>query len=333
MNQISVYPNLEKQKAKPTHADAFIRLAKKLPFWCYNKTLHIDNPEYYKTGCCFTHVVGLPKQPATKELMPLTPYQEEFAEIVLNGRKGETYPMPYKYHVNKGRQMGFTEIVLRVIQFQSLHDYEGSNVGIMAATNGALAKKDLRRFQRLFKNVKLLVSEWLKNNKMELATGTVVEAFPASEESMTGDTDYKCVFLDEAAKWRGNDDSPIFNSIMPIVNTNAADLFLVSTPKGPVKKFYEIHKHPKDFQKLTFDLWRAEGNLYPRERIQFMIDNATEDPNQEYLCKFTFGKDAVLGEITDADRDPNAYEWNIDESEDDGYIEEPEEEWIKQLSS
>ena len=284
MNRISVYPILEKQKPKAANVDVVIKRLKKLPFWCYDDKLHENNAQYQRKGCCFTHVVGLPTHPATKQPMALTPYQIEFAEIILNARKGDTFPKPHKYHVNKGRQMGFTEIVLRVIQFNSMHEYANSNVGIMAATNGSLAKKDLRRFQRLFKHVKLLVTEWLKNNKMELATGTVVEAFPASEEAMTGDTDYRGIFLDEAAKWRGQDDKPIFNSIMPIVNTNAADLFLVSTPKGPVKTFYELHKDPKDFIKMKFDLWRAEGNLYSREQIQFMLDNATEDPNQEYLC-------------------------------------------------
>lgn len=324
------YPQIDLNTNRAGGIQDIFKLAA-LPFWCKDNTLHIKKPiEYVNEGCCLTHTVGLPKHPATKNPMPLTPYQVEFAETILTNHRTTPIEDPNKYHVNKGRQMGFTEIVIRTIQYSSLHKYAGSNVGIIAATNGNLAKKDLRRFQRLFKNVPELITEKIRNNKMLLATGTVVEAFPASEEAITGDTDYKCIFLDEAAKWKNLDDRPIFNSIMPIVNTNASDLFLVSTPKGPIKTFYDIHKKPQDFQKLVYDLWCAKGNLYSKKKIEYMLAHATEDANQEYLCKFSFGKDAVLGEITDKDRSEEVVEWDLDE--DDGYVEEEEDdEWLKNI--
>ena len=282
-----------------------------LPFWCYGKG--------DAQNCCLTHRVGLPRHPATKQPMPLTPYQVEFFEEVVNHKKPkhgqstvDALRDPHFFHLNKGRQMGFTEIVLRVIQYFCLHDYAGSKVGIIAATNGSLAKKDLRRFVRLFSNVRELMQSY-SGNIVKLANGTSIEAFPASEESMTGDTNYKCIFMDEAAKWRVTDDTPIFNSITPIVNTNGADLFLVSTPKGPIKMFYEIHKNPKEYKKLEYDIWRAEGNLYTKKQIEIMIATAQEDPNQEYLCKFTYGKNAVFGEITPDMYDAVELEWEREE--------------------
>ena len=325
MRQITVYPIQESSSDGDSVDAEYILRCAALPFWCYDDHLHERMPNYRENGCCFTHTVGLPRIPKTGEELPLTEYQIEFAEIVINNRRN--YHEARKYHLNKGRQMGFTEIVLRVIQYLCLHEYAGYKVGIIAATNGDLAKKDLRRFERLFRYVQPLVKQWRTNNKMILNTGTEIEAFRASEEAITGDTFYKGIFMDEAAKWKNRDDKPLFNSIMPIINLNGADLYLVSTPKGPVKTFYEIHKKPRDFIKLVYDIWRTEGNLYthdgillvlnrpkgpvktfyeihkkPRDfiklvydiwrtegnlythdEIQYMIDNATEDPNQEYL--------------------------------------------------
>ena len=276
--------------------------------------------------CCFTHRIGLPFHKGQGKILPLTPYQVEFAMLIIANHDGLK---AHKYHINKGRQMGFTEIALRLIQYMCLHKYANSNVGIIAATNGNLAKKDLRRFQALFKHVPVLIEEGLKNNQMVLVTGTVVEAFPASEEAMTGDTFYSCIFLDEAAKWKNTDDTPIFNSIVPIVIANRADLLLVSTPKGPIKSFYKIHKNPGDYIKLRYDIWEAKGNLYSEEEINIMLAQSSLDVNQEYLTKFTFGTDAVIGEVTDEDRDEEVLEWNVEE--DDNYVEE--DLWVPEISA
>jgi len=132
----------------------------KMDFWCGNNTIHEENPEYHKIGCCFTHVVGLPRHPATQKEMPLTPYQVDFVKAVFKAvtnpgdvSEDEWARLHHAFHVLKGRQMGFTEIVLRVIQFFCFNRYAGQNVGIIAATNGSLANKDLRRFYRLFHNI------------------------------------------------------------------------------------------------------------------------------------------------------------------------------------
>lgn len=129
--------------------------------------------------------------------------------------------------------------------------------------------------------------------------------------------------MDEAAKWRLNDDKPVFNSIMPIVRTNGADLFLVSTPKGPQKMFYEIdQEHDKtDFVFVVYDILHTIGNLYTHEEVDIMLDVvAPEDPDQEYMCKYKAGSDSIFGMVTDEDRQ-GKLEWLIDD-EDDGYEED-----------
>lgn len=303
-----------------------------LPFWCGDDELHIKNPDYQHTACCCTtHIVGLPRHPATNEEMPLTPFQVDFAMKIINGRLkfGDAIAQMRKallIHLNKGRQMGFTEIVLRVILHLCFTRYKGANVGIIAATNGSLAKKDLRRLARLFKAIPGVVEQWIKNNTLRLVNGTVIEAFAASEEALTGDTKYKCIFMDEAAKWKLVDDTPVFNSILPIVRTNGADLLLVSTPKGPVKMFYAIEEDPQDFELHEYNIYHAVGNLYTKEEVEDMIASSKEDPEQEYLCKYKVGKDSIFGTIS-VDDQQGKTEWVIEEGlDDDNYQETKEEE-------
>lgn len=299
-----------------------------LPFWCGDDTLHKKDVNYQHTAkCCTTHIVGLPRHPATNEEMPPTPYQLDLVTKVINGRKkfGDATAQlrkALKMHIKKGRQMGFTEIILRLILHLSFSRYAGANIGIMAATNGSLARKNLRRLAKLFKSIPGVVLQWIKSTKegvcLKLVNETIVWAFPASEEAFTGDTKYKCVFVDEEAKWKLIDDSPTLNSIMPIVRTNGADLFLVSTPKGPVKMFYKIDmEHDEnDFVFFVYDIWEAEGNLYTKEEIEEMIASSAEDPDQEYLCQYKTGRDSIFGTVSPEDQQGKK-EWVIEEEEDD----------------
>lgn len=312
----------------------------KLDFWCNNDTLHINNPNYRDNGCCFTHTIGLPQHSATKQEMPLTPYQVEFCNRIIHDTKFiptskeneeeeriEFLRKPHLYHINKGRQMGFTEIVLRLIQYFCFSRYESYDVGIIAGNTGTLSNKDLRRFARLFKFIPNTVEQWIKATKegtcLKIINDTTVWSFPASEEAMTGRTNFKCVFMDESAKWRLIEDRDVFNSIMPIVKSNGSDFFLVSTPKKPQKTFYHIHKEPGDFVKLQYNIWRAEGNLYTKSQIEELLASKEFDPNQEYLCQFTIGKDSILGGVTDADREKGFRGFDVGDNmdEDDNFVE------------
>ena len=322
MKTISVYPLKEKKNNDKLQQEKLDRLNEislvgldlceklsHMDFWCGDDTLHKRNPDYQHTAeCCVTHIVGLPRHPATNEEMPLTPYQLDMVYKILKNKYdiihdkkvakellSDILRQYFFYHLNKGRQMGFTEIMLRLIQFLSFSLYAGYNVGIMAATNGNLARKDLRRFARLFLNIKPVVSQWIKSGVMKLVNGTVIEAFSASEEAITGDTKYKCILMDEAAKWRLIDDLPVFNSVEPIIRASGGDLFLISTPKRPVKMFFKITKTENEYIRLQYDIWNTEGNLYTKQQIEQMLASATGDPNQEYLCVFSIGEDSIFG--------------------------------------
>lgn len=310
-----------------------------IPFWCGDDKLHKKDPDYIHTAkCCMTHIVGLPRHSATNEEMPLTPYQIDMANRVITGREKFGSPLDQarhslKMHIKKGRQMGFTEIVLRLIQYLCFTRYKGRKIAIIAATNGSLARKDLRRFARLFKNISPVIQTWItrgnvstengiiKKNTIELINDVTIEAFSAAVEAITGDTNYKCIFMDEAAKWNLVEDYPVFDSIMPIVRSNGADLFLVSTPKGSVKTFYKIDMdhNENEFEFFIYDITKTIGNLYTQDQVDEMLLAETEDPEQEYLCKYKSGRDSVFKTVTDDDQQGKD-EWIIPD-EDDGFDE------------
>lgn len=259
----------------------------------------------------------------TGEEMFLTPYQLDLSYKVIHGKEkyGDKIAQlrhALKMHIKKGRQMGFTEIVLRLILYFCFSRYAGANIAIIAATNGSLARKDLKRLARLLKSIPIVVSQWIKNSTIQLVNGTRVEAFSASEEAMTGDTKYKCIFMDEAAKWRLQNDDPVFNSIMPIVRTNGADFFLVSTTKGPVKMFYKIDMdhNEGDFVFFVYDILQTIGNLYTKEEVDEMLASSAEDPEQEYLCKYKAGRDSIFGTVKDEDKQGKS-EWLVEDDDED----------------
>ena len=77
---------------------------------------------------------------------------------------------------------------------------------------------------------------------------------------------------------------------------------------------------------FEYDIWHTEGNMYSTEEIEQMIASSKEDPQQEYLCHYSQGSDAVFGPVTDEDRHGATdllYEWELRKAEQS--VEAPEE--------
>ena len=304
--------NKEDEKPYSLHPERMERLGK-LELWCEDNDVHLTDPtHYHERYCCLMHVLGLPKHRITGLPTPPTPYQLEYFQNVDATKEASKGLTANKFHLNKGRQMGFTEIMLYIIIYYCFRQYAGFKVGIIAATRGELARENLHRLKAMLHNIwDTVVWNTKGEEKIWLTNGTTIAAFPASREAITGLTQFKCIYMDEAAKWTLVDDMPIFNSIMPIVRAAAGDLFLVSTPLGPIKMFYAVHKNPKDFIKYVYDIWCTKGNMYTEEQIRELLDNSIEDPAQEYLCQFTYGKNAILGTVGDDIRDADSVEWDV----------------------
>jgi len=237
-----------KKDVKPVfdYVDIDLEGCSKLPFYCKK----LEEP-----GCCLSHLVGLPKHPETLQPMPFVPYQLRFKRIVDKTRHN-------KIHANKARQMGFSEIVIRIFQERGFKKYKHKSIKYVVGTREKTTRKVMRRFKELYRRI----PDVLENNSdglyLELKDGTNFEGLPANPEAVTGDTKIAAVAMDEAPKWNLVDDQPVMNAYKPIIDTNKADLFLFGTPKGRRGFFYNIHKEDNDFLKLTYDIWETENYLY-----------------------------------------------------------------------
>jgi len=249
-----------------------------IQFWCSKKNS--------KQSCCLTHLVDLPRHPATFQESSLMPYQEQFFSL-------QHKRNPTKYHINKARQIGWTETILRIIQYECFHKYRGGKIIILTATRFDTGKDIFQRFKQLFNNITYTIKK-LESNSITLTNNTQIVNLPANPEAVTGLTKIKCVFMDECSKWNLKDDQPVINAILPIVRTNQSDLFMISTPKGPRGFFFNIETSENDFYKLKYNIYEVQGLLYSKTEIEQMINSSVEDPNQEYLNQYVAGRNAIF---------------------------------------
>jgi len=252
-------------------------------------TQNIDIPNDFIK---FNELVGMPRHPYTLQPMKLMPLQTDFYKDYFNRKR------QVKLHLNKSRQSGWTELILRILAFESFHKYAGKKIIIIPGTREKTTKEIYGRFRDLFNNIENEIdidgSLYLK-----LKNGTEVFGMPANVEAVTGWSKIGAFFMDEAAKWNLIDDIPIINSILPIVRTNESDLFMISTPKGPRGFFYHIEMDENEFTKVKKDIRSVQGWLYSKDQIDDMINSSIEDPAQEYLNQYTSGRDSIWGESFD----------------------------------
>jgi hypothetical protein len=267
-----------------TNLDTFI--ADK--FWIQDATLHQRVRLRTKEKCCFNHQIGLPSLPGTLQLMDLMPYQIEFAQLVQEG-------VHRMYHINKSRQIGVTELILRILAFHSFHKYKGSKILIITGTREKTAKKIMSRFKTLFKNIPEVI-ESSHALKMTFTNGTEIEALPSNSEAIRGDTKIGAIFVDEAVHFKLLDDSIVMDAIKPIVFTNKADLFLVSTPNGRRGFFYNISEGQNEYHKVKWDYTVAIGFIYGKDEIEKELQSVDANVDQEYRCKFTTSHSTIFTE-------------------------------------
>jgi len=247
--------------------------------------------EFYHNFKKFNEKIGLPHLPSTGKPNQLMPYQIEFFKLIDKSK-------PQKFHINKSRQIGVTELILRILAFHCFNKYRGGKILIIAGTRVNTAAKIMHRFKQLLSNIPEVVLESKQVLKLKLVNGTEIEALPSNSDAIRGDTKIKAVLVDEAAHFNLNDDSVVLDAIQPIIFTNKADLFLVSTPNGPKGFFYHLANEENDYHKLEFDYHHAVGYIYSEEEINEELKRKDIDVDQEYLCKFTVGRDSYFGPIT-----------------------------------
>ena len=254
----------------------------------FGDSISNENQDYLDTFSNFNEKIGLPKHPHTGTSSSLIPYQMEIFNLFDEKKQN-------KFHIIKSRQIGVTEIILRILAFQSFHKYKGGKIRIITGTREKTASKLMQRFKELFRNVPQLIEEQKYVLRIKLVNGTEIEALPSNSDAIRGDTKINAIFIDEAAHYNLKDDSVVLDAIQPIVFTNKADIFLVSTPNGPRGFFYDIKYSKNDYTKLEYNYTSAINYIYSKEEIELELNRQDIDVEQEYCCNFTSGRNSVFG--------------------------------------
>ncbi len=235
-----------------------------------------------------THLIGRPEHPDTLLPHDLAAYQMEFFSRIQSSSN-------HKFHAVKSRQIGFTELMIRILQYKIFHEYQGKLVVIVAGTREKTTKEIFGRFMGLFHNIPWVIKERKGDLHTVFTNGTVAMGLPANPEAITGLTKVAAIFVDEAAKFNLIDDLAVMNAIKPIVEINHSDLFMISTPKGRSGFFYNIREEDNDFEKVEYPIWDGVPEIYSEERAKEMLEDTTLDTEQEYLCKFTTARGSIFG--------------------------------------
>ncbi len=253
----------------------------------------------------FNLQIGLPKHPATLEPMPMMHWQTHYFEDMVIAREKRKGKFPLHVHENKARQIGATDNGQRFFAFhgsgeyekRDIHWYVGKKIINIAGTREKTAKKIQHRLRILFNNIENTIADNGTDLWFKLKNGTEFESLPSNSEAIRGDTKIGAIGVDEAAHFDMQDDSPVIDAIIPISDTNIADLFLRSTPNGKRGFFYNIDVTENDFIKMKFPIYVAEGHLYSKEQIQVMVARKDVDVEQEYLCQYTASQANIFGSL------------------------------------
>lgn len=235
----------------------------------------------------FNALIGYPRHPKSKELTPLYQYQTDLLSLI----DDNSWVL-----INKSRKIGVSEIILRIIAFKCFNSYEGSQIMLVAGNRIQHARRLMRRFQRLFDNIRDHV-EHESSDYMKLTNNTEVFAFPSNDTALRGLENVICVFLDEASHFNVIDDTDVYNALEPNLVNTSGDFIIVSTPNGKRGMFYDLWQDKTNqFYKHEMP-WHVSKNLLINERmIDRKKNDMTIDFEQEYLCQFTSPKGSFISE-------------------------------------
>ena len=131
-------------------------------------------PEIPKDFLEFNKLIGWPQHPQTFKEHPLTKVQVQFYKKYIHPTK------QIKIHLNKARQDGWTELILRIFAHQSFFKYKGKKIIIIPGTREKTTKDIFNRFVALFKNITECIEE-IGPLYMKIVGGTEVFGMPANQ--------------------------------------------------------------------------------------------------------------------------------------------------------
>jgi len=212
---------------------------------------------------------------------------------------------------NKSRKIGSSEIHLRTIAEGGFDELIDHGVMIVFGNRQNEANKFIDDFDALFHDglTDLDGKEWgyndiitkKKSNRIELCSGTYLEAYPADPTALRSQKQIRWVFISEAAHVKRLDDSKVYTAVHPnIANDPMAYFTMESTPNGKRGFFYDqamlaINKK-NEYDYFEYPYKVAEGTLITKEFLSSERNNPKIDFEQEYNCKFTTSQSAAFDE-------------------------------------
>ncbi len=226
----------------------------------------------------FNEVIGLPKSkiPPFKE-MPIFGYEKD---ILSNITKYKDYAL------NKARGIGATEIILRWILFQAIHNkIPGRKFLIVTGIRLGLAKDHIKRTIQLCEKIPDVIKQ--SSQYSITVNNSEIIAIPANPSAIRGYENVQVIFADEAAHWDLLDDDPVLEAIEPHRTKSDANVIIVSTPNGRRGFFAKIFHNPESKYYTDTKPWTvSEGLLINRDEVEKVKNEDYYRFEQEYNCQF-----------------------------------------------
>lgn len=276
-----------KEKEKPLKKETIMSIV----FWIMDKTIHDIEFQKTKGNCCFNHQIGLPtSKVAPFAPMPIFDYEIDII-FKIEGYKS--------YALNKARGIGATELILRWILFQAIHNtIPGRKFLIITAISSDLANNYIRRIADLCRNIPCVTSK--KKDRITIGKSEII-AMPANPDAIRGYENVGVIFADEAAHWNLLDDDAVLEAIEPHRTKSNAYIIIVSTPNGLRGFFAKIFQNPNSQYHKDILPWNvAEGLLIDKNEVEKIKKENYYRYEQEYNCQFlTSGYSAFPPEVLD----------------------------------
>ena len=239
-------------------------------------------------------LVGLPKHPKTLEHMNLTPSQIEIVNL-----------MPVVGSaivcISKARQIGISEIILRIFLWGCFNRYKGGLIAIVAGTNSDTALALFGRFRELLN----AIPQYIKSEKVgeiTLTNGTRIIAGSSNPNFLRGLTKVRAVLFDEFAYFDRINQISGLSTIMPLIKSNGSDLWLCSSPNTTASAHYAVmESKSKIFKKLTITIDDGARGLYTDQEKKDILESSEEDVQQEYYCSPITDKSSYFGSLSNSD--------------------------------
>jgi hypothetical protein len=281
-----VFKDLQKlvaaQQQESTRKQIFRRLQDK-PFWLWDKQQHRE--EYKRTdgGCCFNHIIGLPKKEGNDK--PLYDYENIIYDTL----------QQHKYvWIKKATGLGVSEFMLRYMAWLCLKDnaLSGSQMCIVTGPRIELAIALIDRKKGLFRNMTTHVAMTFDTKETVIELNNVkVEAFPSHHlDAMRGLQNVSFILLDEADFFPPGQQQDARDVSERYIAKSNPYIVMVSTPNAPEGLFERIEKESEDtclYKRIFLDYTYGIGKIYTAEEIEKTKQSPSfeREYNLKYLGK------------------------------------------------